>query len=146
MFPTGEAGIGYAAQQMFNAFVDVSNKPQDASARQVVLARVGDLAARFRNASDQIDAIQAGIAARTCARRSTSINALTTRIADLNRRIANVQGTGHAPNDLLDQRDTAIADLVEDRPGDDGRRPPTARSASSSAAARSSSSAARRRR
>ena len=48
---------------------------------------------------------------RTCARRSTSINALTTRIADLNRRIANVKGTGHAPNDLLDQRDTAIADL-----------------------------------
>ena len=32
VFPTGEAGLGYAAQQMFNAFVDVSNKPQDASA------------------------------------------------------------------------------------------------------------------
>ena len=110
VFPTGEAGLGYAAQQMFNAFVDISNKPQDASARQVVLSRIGDLAARFRGASDQIDSIQAGIAQdlRTSV---ASINSLTTRIADLNRRIANVQGTGHSPNDLLDQRDTAIADL-----------------------------------
>jgi len=110
VFPTGDAGIGSVAQQMYNAFVDVSNKPQDASARQVVLARVGDLAARFRSASDQIDSIQVGIAQdlRTAV---TSINALTTQIADLNRRIANVKGTGHEPNDLLDQRDTAISDL-----------------------------------
>ena len=60
MFQTGEAGIGYAAQQLFNAFVDVANKPQDSSARQVVLARVGDLAARFRAAADQLDSLQAG--------------------------------------------------------------------------------------
>ncbi len=112
VFPTGEAGLGYSAQQMFNAFVDVSNKPQDASARQVVLSRVGELATRFRTASDQIDAIQSGISQdlRTAV---SSINALTTRIADLNQRIANVQGTGHAPNDLLDKRDTAISDLTK---------------------------------
>ncbi|MDQ6640184.1 MAG: flagellar hook-associated protein FlgK [Pseudomonadota bacterium] len=110
VFATGEAGLGYSAQQMFNAFVDVSNKPQDSSARQVALARVGDLATRFRTASDQIDSIQSGIAQdlRTAV---TSINALTVRIADLNQRIANAKGTGHEPNDLLDQRDTAIADL-----------------------------------
>jgi flagellar hook-associated protein 1 FlgK len=110
VFQTGEAGLGYSAQQMFNAFVDVSNKPQDASARQVALARVGDLATRFRTASDQLDSIQSGISQdlRTAV---SSINALTTRIADLNQRIANAKGTGHEPNDLLDQRDTAIADL-----------------------------------
>ena len=112
VFQTGEAGLGYSAQQMFNAFVDVANKPQDSSARQVALARVGDLAARFRSASDQIDAIQGGIAQglRTSV---DSINSLTARIADLNTRIANVQGTGHAPNDLLDQRDSAINDLSQ---------------------------------
>src|SRR5689334_1328942 len=110
VFPTGEDGLGYTAQQLFNAFVDVSNKPQDTAARQVVLARVGDLAARFRAASDQLDAQQAGIAQdlRTSVE---SINALTTRIASLNANIASAQGTGHAPNDLLDQRDAAIADL-----------------------------------
>jgi flagellar hook-associated protein 1 FlgK len=112
VFRTGEDGLGYSAQQLFNAFVDISNKPQDASARQVALARVGDLAARFRAASDQLDAQQAGIAQdlRTAVE---SINALTTRIAALNANIANAQGSGHAPNDLLDQRDTAIADLAK---------------------------------
>ena len=112
VFGTGEAGLGYAAQQMFNAFVDVSNRPQDASARQVALARVGDLASRFRGASDQIDSLQAGIAQglRTSV---ASINSLTTRIADLNTRIANVTGTGHAPNELLDQRDGAINELSQ---------------------------------
>jgi flagellar hook-associated protein 1 FlgK len=110
VFRTGEDGIGHSAQQLFNAFVDVSNKPQDSAARQVVLARVGDLAARFRAASDQIDSQQAGIA-QDLRIAVQSINALTARIASLNRSIANAQGTGHAPNDLLDQRDTAIADL-----------------------------------
>ncbi len=112
VFQTGEAGLGYSAQQMFNAFVDVANKPQDSAARQVALARVGDMAARFRTGSDQMDSIQAGITQglRTSV---ASINSLTVRIADLNTRIANVQGTGHTPNDLLDQRDTAINDLSQ---------------------------------
>ncbi|MGZ8259851.1 MAG: flagellar hook-associated protein FlgK, partial [Caldimonas sp.] len=110
VFRTGEAGLGYSAQQLFNAFVDVSNKPQDSAARQVVLARVGDLAARFRAASDQLDAQQAGIA-QDLRVAVQSINGLTARIASLNQRIANAQGTGHAPNDLLDQRDSAIAEL-----------------------------------
>ena len=62
VFPTGEAGLGYSAQQMFNAFVDVSNAPQDSSARQVALARVGDFATRYQQASDQLDSLQSGIA------------------------------------------------------------------------------------
>jgi flagellar hook-associated protein 1 FlgK len=112
VFPTGEAGLGYAAQQVYNAFVDVSNKPQDASARQVALARVGDLAAQFRSASDQIDSLQAGVT-QDLKTSVASINSLSARIADLNNRIANVKGTGHEPNDLLDQRDTAIGDLSQ---------------------------------
>ncbi len=112
VFQTGEAGLGYSAQQMFNAFVDVANKPQDSSARQVALARVGDLADRFSSASGQLDSLQAGVTdqLRTSV---ASINSLTTQIADLNRQIANVQGTGHAPNGLLDQRDQAISDLSQ---------------------------------
>ncbi|HEY4958788.1 MAG TPA: flagellar hook-associated protein FlgK [Caldimonas sp.] len=112
VFPTGESGFGYAAQQVFNAFVDVSNKPGDSSARQVALARVGDLATQFRSASDQLDSQQAGIT-QDLKTSVASINSLTARIADLNQRIANVKGTGHDPNDLLDQRDTALGDLSQ---------------------------------
>ena len=112
VFQTGEAGIGYAAATAFSAFVDVANKPQDSSARQVALARIGDLAARFRSASDQLDTLQSGVAldVRTAVK---SVNTLTQQIANLNRQIANVTGTGHEPNDLLDRRDSAINDLSQ---------------------------------
>ncbi|MCE9660897.1 MAG: flagellar hook-associated protein FlgK [Burkholderiales bacterium] len=112
VFQLGEAGLGYAAQQMFNAFVDVANKPQDSSARQSALARVGELATRFSSASGQLDALQSGV---TDQLRSAvgSINSLSSQIADLNRRIANVKGTGHDANDLLDQRDRAINELSQ---------------------------------
>ena len=112
VFRTGEAGLGYSAQRMFNAFVDVANKPQDSSARQTALARVGDLADRFRTASGQLDSLRTGVTdqLRTSV---ASINSLTTQIADLNRQIANVKGTGHDPNSLLDQRDTAISNLSQ---------------------------------
>jgi flagellar hook-associated protein 1 FlgK len=112
VFPTGEAGLGYAAQQAFNAFVDVSNNPQDSSARQVALARIGDLATQYQSASGQIDSLQAGVT-QDLKTSVASINTITANIASLNQRISNAQGTGHTPNDLLDQRDTAINDLSQ---------------------------------
>jgi flagellar hook-associated protein 1 len=112
VFGTGEAGVGYAANQMFNAFVDVAAKPQDASARQVVLARASELAARFRSAGEQIDSIAAGV---TLELRSdvASVNTLAQQVADLNKKISAVKGSGQAPNDLLDQRDAAIHGLSQ---------------------------------
>ncbi len=112
VFQIGDAGIGYAAGQLFNSFVDVSNRPQDLSARQVVLARAGDVASRFRAASEQIGSLQAGVTLELKTS-VASINTLTQSIAALNVRIANSRGSGHAPNDLLDQRDNAINDLSQ---------------------------------
>ena len=110
VFGLGESGLGYAAGQLFSAFVDISNKPQDVSARQVVLARADDLALRFRSAGEQIDMQQAGVVQDTKIAVG-AVNELTRQIAELNQRIANAMGIGHAPNDLLDQRDSAIAEL-----------------------------------
>jgi len=89
VFPTGEGGIGYAAATAFNAFVDVANKPQDASARSVALARIGDLAALFRTANDQLAALQSGVTVdlKTAV---ASVNGLTRQIADLNAQIASM--------------------------------------------------------
>jgi flagellar hook-associated protein 1 FlgK len=112
VFSLGEDGLGYAAQQMYSAFVDVANKPQDASSRQVVLARAEELAARFRTAGEQIDSIQAGVT-QDLKGNIASVNMLSQRIADLNQKIALAQGSGHAPNDLLDQRDQAVNELSQ---------------------------------
>lgn len=112
IFKTGEAGLGYSAGKLFNAFVDVASKPQDASSRQVVLGAANDLAGQFRNAGAQLDALQAGVVldVKTSI---ASVNGLTQRIAALNQKIAGAKGSGHEPNDLLDQRDTAINELSQ---------------------------------
>ena len=112
VFPLGESGIGYASTQVWNAFADVASKPQDRSAREAALARVDELAIRFRSASDQLDTIQTGVTGELKAA-VASINTLTGLIASLNQRIAETRGTGHAANDLLDQRQVAIESLSD---------------------------------
>ena len=109
-FGTGENGLGYAANKVFGSFVDVASAPQDSSARQVVLANIGDLVTRFRASSDQIESMQNNVA--TDLRDGVvSANALAHRVADLNQQIRTLGSLGQAPNDLLDQRDQAINDL-----------------------------------
>lgn len=112
VFPTGEDGFGYAAQQVLNAFADVASNPADSSARQVVLARASELTLRFQQAGAQLDTIQSGINGdlRSAV---TNINALAKHIGDINSQIAATRGSGHTPNDLLDQRDLAINELSQ---------------------------------
>jgi len=112
VFATGESGIGYAAGAFLNAFTDVANRPADASARQVVLARAADVASRFRAAGEQIDAIQAGVTSDLKTAVAT-VNSLAQRVADINNQIAAVAGSGHQPNDLLDQRDQLVSEISQ---------------------------------
>jgi flagellar hook-associated protein 1 FlgK len=124
VFAGGEQGVGFAAQSMLNAVVDVASHPQDLAARQVVLARAGELAARFATASEQLDAAQTGVTSDLRAL-VARVNQVAADIATVNDRIAVAQGSGHAPNDLLDQRDRLIGELgtmmqVSTIPADDG--------------------------
>ncbi|MCM5679424.1 flagellar hook-associated protein FlgK [Schlegelella sp. S2-27] len=124
VFDLGEAGLGYAAGQVLNAFTDLASKPGDSSARQVALSRMEELASRFRSASEELTSLQAGVTQEL----KTSVaaaNELGRRIADLNQQIARVKGLGHEPNDLLDQRDQLVRELnkyvqVTQIPADDG--------------------------
>ncbi len=110
VFPLGESGLGYSAGQMLNAFVDIANQPQDLSARQVVLGRAEDVAAKMRSAAGQLTNLQEGVTSDL--RNSVAqVNSLTQQIADINQKIASVKGVGHQPNDLLDQRDLLIKQL-----------------------------------
>ncbi len=110
LFPTGEQSIGQAAQNMLNSFADVSTNPQDAAARQVVLSRAAQLAAQMRASGEQMTVMQQGIVAdvRTSV---DAVNKLAVQVANLNQQIASYNGTGHSPNDLLDQRDQAISQI-----------------------------------
>lgn len=112
ILPLGEAGIGYAAGEMLNAFVDVANQPQDLSARQVLLARAEDLASRTRAAASELVNLQEGVVADLRGA-VAQVNSLSQQIAGLNAQVRSVIGTGHAPNDLMDQRDLLVKKLNE---------------------------------
>lgn len=109
-FPTGEAGLGYSSAQFLNAMVDVAARPQDLSAREVVLARGRELALHFTSASAQLDALQRGVT-QDLQNSVGTINELARRLAQANGEIAQSLGGGHAPNDLLDERDRLVREI-----------------------------------
>lgn len=111
-FGTGTSGIGYAATQLLNAFSDLSTTPGDLSSRQVVLSRARDLASLFSSTSDQIESIQKSIYSDVKSGAET-VNGLAKQVAALNDKISTYQGTGHDPNDLLDQRDQLISQISQ---------------------------------
>lgn len=110
LFPTGEGGIGFKSGEMLNAFADVATRPQDVSARQVVLSRVNDVAAAFRDAGEGVETLQAGVREdlRTATKQVTDLAA---RVADINKTLTANQGLGHTMNDLLDQRDELVRQI-----------------------------------
>jgi len=110
VFSTGTSGIGYAAGQMLNAFVDVANSPGDSSARQVALSQANQLASMIQSAGAQITTLQSGLAQDVKTDLAT-VNGLTKQVAVLNQKIATFQSSGTAPNDLLDQRDALIKQI-----------------------------------
>lgn len=112
VFATGEAGVGHASGQFLNAFVDVANRPQDLAARQVVLGRAADVASRFQAAGQKLDSLQANVTAELGASVAT-VNTLSRQVAAINAQITQAQGSGHQPNDLLDQRDRLISEIGE---------------------------------
>ncbi|MFN3617741.1 MAG: flagellar hook-associated protein FlgK [Aquabacterium sp.] len=112
VLPTGETGLGYAAGQVLNAFVDVANQPQDLSARQVVLARAQEWVSRVNSAGQQLNELQSGVVL-DLGNTVDRINGLTRQIAQANDAIAKFQGVGHEPNDLLDRRDLLVRQLNE---------------------------------
>jgi flagellar hook-associated protein 1 FlgK len=110
IFKPGEMGLGHATSELMGAMVDLSGRPGDLTTRQVVLARAGDLAARFSEAGTALDGLQAGVIGELRVA-VAEVNGLASSIADVNRRIAGLRGMGQPANDLLDERDRLLSRL-----------------------------------
>jgi flagellar hook-associated protein 1 FlgK len=110
VFPPGNQGLGYAMGDFLGSMVDLSNSPSDPSARQVVLARASDVAARFKSGSDRINMLQEGVNS-DLRNSAATVTTLAARVADLNQQIAGYHGLEQEPNDLLDQRDELIKQI-----------------------------------
>ena len=106
------AGLSPALQDFFKSMQNLASTPNNDAARQAVLSGGSTLAARFQSLNDQMAQSRTSVNAQITSSIG-SINSLATQIQELNQAIIKAQGSGGgaAPNDLLDQRDQAIADL-----------------------------------
>lgn len=110
VFSGGSTGLGAAINDMMNSLSDVVNAPTDITARTVALTRMDETAARMRSASERINEIQYTVT-QQLDNSITTVNDLAAQIASVNEQIARAKGSGHNPNDLLDQRDQLIRNL-----------------------------------
>lgn len=112
VFRGGELGLGHATNEFLGAMTDLTTRPDDLAVRRVVMARAGDLAARFAEAGQSLDDVQAGVTA-TLRTAVAEVNSLAKAIASANQRIAGLKGLGQPANDLLDERERLISKLSE---------------------------------
>lgn len=124
VFSGGKTGLGAAITDMMNSFADIVGAPTDPTARSVVLTRMNELAARFRSSSAQLEELDYNTR-QQMGNDVTVVNSLASQIATLNGQISQSISTGHAPNDLLDQRDQLVRDMNQyvqttQIPADDG--------------------------
>lgn len=124
VFSGGKSGLGAAITDMMNSFADIVSAPTDPTARSVVLTRMNELAARFRSASAQLEEMDYSTR-QQMSNDVTVVNSLASQIATLNGQISQSIAAGHAPNDLLDQRDQMVRDMnkyvqTTQIPADDG--------------------------
>ena len=110
LFPLGEGSLGTQLNNALNAWVDVQASPADSTARQVVLTRADEFAARIRDTAARLGEI--GESARLqSAEVVKAINQMAAQFADLNKKVVSGLASGQPPNDLLDQRDQLLAEL-----------------------------------
>lgn len=109
-----KGGLAPLMQKFFAAVQAVSDTPADPATRQGLISSAQALAGQIKSSSDYFKQLQDGI--NTQLQSSvTQVNDYTKQIANLNKEITRMTASagGQPPNDLLDQRDQAVAKLTE---------------------------------
>jgi flagellar hook-associated protein 1 FlgK len=110
-----EHDIGAALDRLFGAIQDLSSRPEDLSARTLVIQHagvlsdvIGYLSKEIRDSRDSLDTDLNSVI--------SDINRLTTEIAELNHEIVSAENAGMdlgAANDLRDKRGLRLKELAE---------------------------------
>lgn len=109
-----KGGLAPLMQKFFAAVQAVADTPADPAARQGMLSAGQALVGQVRSASNYFKQLQSGVNEQV-GTAVTQVNAYTRQIANLNGEITRLKAAsgGQPPNDLLDQRDQAVAELTK---------------------------------
>src|SRR5262252_7382343 len=110
LFADPSTGLGAAIDSFFQQVQSVAQQPADPAARQALLSAGNQLVARFSDAGTSLQQFRSNTDTQI-GLQVDAVNRYSSQIATLNNQIALAQGSGHQPNDLLDQRDAAIRSL-----------------------------------
>ena len=105
-------GLSTALNDFFNSFENLSARPTDPAARQLLLQKADTLANKFNLADTRLSTLQSDLDSQISAG-VTSVNSLLQQIADLNASIVTSEvGTPGSAVDLRDQRQARLEDLA----------------------------------
>ena len=107
-----DSGISSAINEFWNSLQDLSNNPGDNAARNMVRENAKNVIDSFQSVNNQLTDYKASIN-ENLSKAAADINNITKKMADLNKQIVSIKGSGQNPNDLLDRRDALYKDLSE---------------------------------
>ena len=103
-------GLSPAAQDFFKGVQNATSNPASVPSRQQLISLANTMVGRYQQLNDRLQEVRSSVNGEIETVVS-QINAIASRLADLNSQITLASGTGKTPNDLLDQRNTVIEDL-----------------------------------
>jgi flagellar hook-associated protein 1 len=105
-------GIGAGMTSYFTSLQSVANSPATTSTRQSLMSSGQTLVNEMNAAAANYSQLRAGVN-QSLTSAVTQINSYTNQIATLNGQIASASAQGQPPNQLLDARDQAVANLSQ---------------------------------
>ncbi len=103
-------GLSSAMEGFWNAWQELSNNPSGHVERTAMLSAGQYLTTTFNQLSNNIEKAQEDIDDNV-ENIVEDVNRIATQIAELNRKVAEVEITGHSANDYRDQRDVLVLEL-----------------------------------
>ncbi|KJS30386.1 MAG: hypothetical protein VR64_17015 [Desulfatitalea sp. BRH_c12] len=105
-------GLSEAMSDYWNAWHDLTNNPAGHVERTSLLSAGQFLSTTFNQLSSNMDMVRDDI--NTNIKNTVNdINQMATQIAELNRKVSQVEVSGHNANDYRDQRDQLVYDLAK---------------------------------
>jgi flagellar hook-associated protein 1 FlgK len=108
----GDTALQAQLGDMWNAFADVANKPDDEAVRSALVVRSTLVADTIRNTSGQLESVW-NTTYNELESMVSEVNETARTVADLNKSIVMNGHLGQPANDLSDRRDMAAMKLVE---------------------------------